>query len=309
MLIKVFVVVKRNFVVVNFSTMQKLKLAGLFTLVLLILLGLTFGTISFFRPKVAGIFVDSDPVSTVFINGQEVGRTPFESNMQPGEITIRLIPDSFQVPLVPYETKIDLVQGVKTVLRREFGESEDYSGGEILSFEKLDKNRIGLVVVTIPDKAKLRIDNGEEVLTPYKTSSISEGQHSLTISADGFLEKNINIKTYKGYKLTAIVKLKRKPQTEEGQTTEGSLEKAESSEYLGEVEIMQTDVGFLRVRDEPSTLAKEVGRVEPGKKYPLVEIDEETRWYKIEYQKTESGGSYGWISNQYAKLITPTPTP
>ena len=54
--------------------------------------------------------------------------------------------------------------------------------------------------------------------------------------------------------------------------------------------------------------AEEVGRVSPGERYPLIEEDQRSGWYKIEYKE----GVSGWISNQYAKKIkesiTPEPT-
>jgi uncharacterized protein YgiM (DUF1202 family) len=46
---------------------------------------------------------------------------------------------------------------------------------------------------------------------------------------------------------------------------------------------------------EPSTVATEAAKVNPGEMYPL--LDEESGWYKIEYQKDEEG----WISGQYAE--------
>ena len=76
------------------------------------------------------------------------------------------------------------------------------------------------------------------------------------------------------------------------------------------VEILETSTGFLRVRREPSTLGEEIGRVEPGEKYPLIQTDEKTGWFEIEYEE----GKEGWISNQYARKIeggsklTPTPS-
>jgi uncharacterized protein YgiM (DUF1202 family) len=81
------------------------------------------------------------------------------------------------------------------------------------------------------------------------------------------------------------------------------------------VEILSTPTGFLRVREEPSSLGKEIGQVEPGKNYVLVETDEKTGWFKIEYLPAQAGedGKVGWISNQYAKklnssVLSPTPT-
>ena len=68
---------------------------------------------------------------------------------------------------------------------------------------------------------------------------------------------------------------------------------------------MDTPTGFLRVRSEPSSIAKEIGQVEPGNVYYFLEQDTVTGWLKIEYEE----GKEGWISSQYAKRVEETPTP
>ena len=81
-----------------------------------------------------------------------------------------------------------------------------------------------------------------------------------------------------------------------------------TSSYERKVEILQTDTGFLRVRENPSTLGKEIRQVRPGESYSLLDIDGKTGWFKIELED----GTVGWISNQYAREIesvSPTPTP
>ena len=59
--------------------------------------------------------------------------------------------------------------------------------------------------------------------------------------------------------------------------------------------IKETPTGWLRVRGEPSTVGAEVGRVNPGEKYTLLE--EKDGWFQIEYEE----GKNGWISGQYAE--------
>ena len=63
----------------------------------------------------------------------------------------------------------------------------------------------------------------------------------------------------------------------------------------------------MRVREEASTSSKELGKVDPGEEFVL--LDEKNSWYKIEYEDTE-----GWISSTYAEKVEddediPTPTP
>lgn len=276
--------------------MRKLGLAGLVGILLILVVGLVFFIVGYFRPKVAGIYIDTNPASAVYLNGEQVGKTPYDKTVAPGEIVIRLIPESFQAPLVPYETKITLVAGIKTVIRRDFGESQETSAGEIISFEKVGKDQSNLVVISIPDSAELLIDGGQRTFTPHKTSDIPVGQHTLALKADGYVERSVPVKTHQGYKLTAIVQLALA--TNANKTEPVPTEKSKEPERPM-VEILSTPVGFLRVRNQASSLADEVGRVQPGERYVLVLEDEKTGWYKIEYEE----GKEGWISNQYAKKI------
>lgn len=61
--------------------------------------------------------------------------------------------------------------------------------------------------------------------------------------------------------------------------------------------ITPNSVGFLRVREQPSTGSKELTKVETNASYPFVEEDQ--GWYKIEYES----GKQGWVSGIYSELI------
>ncbi len=281
--------------------MNKLVILSLIFSLLLLFIGIIFFAIAVSKPKLAGIFIESSPQSIVFLDNEEVGRTPYRGVRKPGEVTVRLVPESQEKILIPYETKINLLEGVETVVRRQFSDTEESSSVEILSFERAGKDEVSLVVVTIPDVSQLLVDNQIKAQTPYKISSISQGNHSLLISKEGFLQKNIQIKTYKGYKLLIVVKLAKTVQ-------ENQEEIEKNQETLSLVEILPTSTGFLRVRDNPSLSANEIGRVEVGKQYPLLDKDEQTGWFKIEFFLAEEEKKVGWISNQYARIITPTPT-
>jgi len=303
---------------IHLPIVKKVRTTLLILIVLAVLIGIVLFTINALNPAGAGILIETNPPSTVFINGEQLGRTPYKSVRRPGEVIVKLIPDSFDRPLAPYETKINLVSGVETVIRREFAETEELSAGEVVSFEKTTKGEVGIALVSIPDSAQLAIDGQIRGFAPYKTSSISEGDHRLTINASGYLERIMDIKTHSGYNLTAVVKLAPDPQFEENQELESEIVEPVPEEAL-RVEILETGTGFLRVRSEPSTLSSEVGRVNPGETYVVLESDDQTGWYRIEIpSESEDGGAVqGWVSNQYAKevgssdtiSITPTISP
>lgn len=280
----------------------------------LALLGIAaFFSIGYFKPKTAGLIINTDPPSLVFVNGVELGRTPVDNEkLEPGESIVKLIPESFEIPLIPYETKIELVPGVQTAIKWRFGETSEYSGGEIISFEKTDKKETALAVISMPDTAQVAIDGQVKGFTPFKTSSITAGKHTISVSFGGYEERIFEVKTREGYKLTAVVDLAKSKEEVVLELPDEAIEEEEGEEESEIVKILSTTVGFLRVRNEPSTLGEEIGRVEPGDTYNILETDERTGWYKIEYEK----GKEGWISNQYAEKLEndsenkklPTPT-
>jgi len=288
--------------------MRRLKFALLIVALTAAVVLLIFYLVGYFKPKSAGILIETEPVSTVYFDGVQVGRTPFDTTRAQGEMTVKLIPDSFDKPLVPFESKINLVSGVKTIIRRNFGESNESSSGTIISFEKVGGEEVGISVISYPDAAQVKIDGQVRGFTPYKSSTFTPGDHTISLTLNGYAESTLDVKTYVGYKLTAEFNLV--PDT--NAKTEPTPLPESKEEEKPQVKILSTPTGFLRVRSEPSTLAKEVGQVEPGEIYEILEEDKETGWFKIEFEK----GEEGWISNQYASKIesvkatsTPTPTP
>ena len=275
--------------------MKKLRTLSIILIVAGLILGIAFFVIGSLKPKSAGIVIETTPAANVFIDGEQVGRTPYDGTRKPGEITIKLIPESFEAPLAPFETKVTLIAGIETVVKREFGESDEASSGEIISFEKVGGKEASLAVVSIPDAAQISIDGSIRGFAPYKTSSIVPGEHQVKVYAPGFSEKSFSIGTVEGYKLTVVVKLK--PNGEEVLSDED--DKAPEEPKQEEVEILSTPTGFLRVRSEPSTAGEEVAQVEPGDRFPYLDKDENTGWFKIEYED----GEEGWVSNQYAKKV------
>ena len=60
--------------------------------------------------------------------------------------------------------------------------------------------------------------------------------------------------------------------------------------------VLDNELGFLRVRSEPSTSSEELGQVNPGQVFEVV--GEQDGWYKIEY----TSGQFGWISGNYVTI-------
>lgn len=275
-----------------------LALVGISILVFAILLFL--GNI---KDQQSGILVESDPIATVYINDVEVGKTPYEANRESGEILLRLRPDPIEgVVLDDYETKINLVAGIRTIVRRVFRETEMYSSGVIVSFNKLMKVEPFVTVVSVPDNAEVSIDGKKYGYTPLRIK-IPAGDYNLVISLDKYLEESLPIRVYAGYQLTASVKLAKLTEQKEGE----QLIQQDEKVSLGRIKINKTDTGFLRVRSGANIGFPEITQVKPGEEYDILEEGERGSWYKIKIVITTNEGAtseiQGWVSREFVTKL------
>lgn len=276
--------------------MGKLRTAAIILILLVVLVGLIFFALGYLKPQGAAISVESNPSATLYIDGNAVGRTPYVADVKPGEISIKLVPDGANTPFFSYETKISLSPGVKTVVRRDFGNSDSESSGEIISFEKIPEDIASLSIISVPDAAQISIDGVVKGFTPIKISKITPGEHELTVSSPGYVTKTFKINTIQNYKLTVISKLA------EGQAAKATPEPVLAAETkIEEVLILSTPTGYLKVRRDPSSASLEIGRVTPGLKYELVNTDKKSGWFQIKYDAEK----IGWVSNKYAEIVDP----
>lgn len=282
----------------NFIHMSKFRVILIALGVLTFMVIATFFIVGLTQPKGAGILIETTPPALVYIDGQEVGKTTYEASRKAGEIVVKLVPQASDKPLASYETRVTLNPNIKTIIIREFGENEETSQGETISFEKVGRKEASIAVVSIPDNVQISIDGKSWGFAPVKSSTYSAGQHEIKVAAPDYQERTFSVNIVTGYKLIAIVKLA------------PSGEKAEETPAVEEikvsmVEILPTPTGFLRVRATPSIAGTEVFQAKPGEKYRYIETDATTGWFKIEYQPARAGaeGKEGWVSNQYSQKI------
>lgn len=254
------------------------------------------------RPKRAGIKVTSTPASGVYVNGVYVGKTTFSASFPPGQISLKLVPLDQNTNLTPFEAKVNLVAGIQTYVDREFAGSEENSSSTILSFEKTGGRLAGVTVISTPDKAEVWIDGTSQGTTPYNFNSITTGPHTIAIKSAGFKEKNLNIKTVEGLRLTLYAKLARLEANLPTPAPSFSLPAGPKQHVL----IGSTSTNFLRMRTSPGESGDEIAELRTGQKYVYLETDEITGWYKILYEEPSPGlpnGITGWVSNQYSKIV------
>ena len=282
--------------------MRKKILATILSIIGIIFIGLSvLYFLDFFKPQNAGILIESDPVATVFIDNQEVGKTPYEAEVSPKEIMIKIKPESVDGQTFDdYETKVNLVSGIKTIVMKTFRQNEEYSSGVIVSFEKVGSGDSFVTVVSVPDNAQVLIDDKVYGYTPLRIA-VPGGDHNLLVVADKYLKKQLPIRVYKGFKLTAFVKLAK---SDEPQATPAPV--LSGMDIKIRIKINETDVGFLRVRSGASVGFPEVAQVKPTEEYDVIEEGENGSWYKIKVGEVE-----GWVSSEFVtKLYIPvTETP
>lgn len=270
---------------------------GLFLLTLIIF--------SFRNIDKGALQVTSNIKSRVFLNGQDIGETPLckceqDSTINVGDYEIRIEPEDASFPA--YTTRANINGGVLTAVDRTFL-PDSLASSYTLTLEKINSDKAELIITTIPDGAMVTIDGNPISATPFKSDSLSAGEHEVEIQKQGFAKKTIRLKTVNEHRLVVSAQLGTEGDESiglpEAQTASPSATISiapDENEDGQKIKILQTPNGFLRVRSGPGTGFDEVARVETGDTYDVLE--EDGGWYKI---KT-SNGEEGWISGDFAEV-------
>jgi len=267
------------------ETMSRLKFSFKI-LFFLFLAALIFSAVlNYFWPQKAGLLVITNQPATVFVNGKNEGKTPFEASFGPNEITLKLVPDDNRLAI--YETKIKLEPRVKTILQRDLNISEEKSAGVLVSFEKLGGKKTAVSVISIPDSAQVIIDGQPRGITPYQLTGIASGEHNLEISAADYNGKSIRVRIYPGYKLTAFFQLLPFAPT-------GSSESLPSADNSFKIRLKKGR-GKEVLREKPLSTAKITGEIKEGDLCSVLETGEDQKWYRVDCQSLGSG----WVEAEF----------
>jgi hypothetical protein len=273
-----------------------------------LLIGLLFIRFSGSNKPTAGLKIETDPPSLVFVNSVQVGVTPFDQMYKPGDITVRLVPESTSSAISSYQTTVKLTDKTYTIIRRNFGLSDVLSSGETISLVPQSSKTASLSIITSdPDSASVLLDTEPQGFTPLTIDPVVATDHQIDINAPGYETISLTAKAVSGYKLTISAKLAVRNQTTPVippgllQTTptatpSASVKPTPTVSLKPQVKISSTPTGFLRVRSTPSLTGIEIGKVNPGETYPLLET--QVGWFEIEGSFTAT--TSGWVSSQYA---------
>ncbi|MBI4037697.1 PEGA domain-containing protein [Candidatus Curtissbacteria bacterium] len=225
--------------------------------------------------------VKSTPEAAVFLDDKHIGKTPFYSDqLKAGTHSLKIVASDSS-----YSEEIGLIPGTLTVVNRELSSNFMAASGETLWLEPSSR---GIFINSNPNEASVEVDGQKKGKTPYLSEEIEVGDHKIHISREGYITREFTVKTSGGSRLTADVTL--------ASELAKNPKAVPSPLPTVQLEILKTPQGFLKVRKEASLSAPEVGRVNSGQKYEL--IQETKDWYKINFD-----GKQGWISAQYAKKI------
>ncbi len=264
---------------------------------LLIIGGLVFFLWRFLKPLRVEVEINSNPKAAVFINGKQVGETPYQNKeIKPGLVEIKLVPEG--IGAVEWERKIDLPAQTHLLIDRQFSDNLLKQEGNVLYLEKTgNDDKAGLIITSIPQGVSVTIDGEMKGFTPLNLEDVGSGEHRFAFSAPSYKTRETLAKAINGYRLIMEISLAKEEETTPVETQETNGEESSKETVVPMVEIKETPTGWLRVRENPSTGSKELAKVEPGKKFEL--LDEKESWFKIEYEE----GKEGWVSADYAEKV------
>lgn len=291
-----------------------MKRSVILIIIALLLGGGTFFGVKFILSKqkgsMGGLKVTSTPTTSIFIDNRNIGRTPYEDKLAPGDYTIKLIPEVSAGQIVTWQGRVKISPDLQTVINRELQSSELSSTGEILTLEKTNDRQAQVAVVTTPEGATVQLDGTSRGTAPVLMKNIEPGDHDVSFQAPGFSSRTVRVRTTGGFKLTIDVQLalegaapvsSASPSGTPQPTISGTSSKtpADNSKEPAKpyVKILETPTGWLRVREDASTSATESGKVNPGEKYTI--LSEQSGWFKIEFEK----GKQGWVSSKYGEKV------
>ncbi|MDP3974330.1 MAG: PEGA domain-containing protein [Candidatus Daviesbacteria bacterium] len=231
------------------------------------------------KPR-SGISIMSNPTeAVVFLDNQEVGKTPYENKeLLAKEYLIRIEKDKSL-----WQGKIKLTAGTLTVINRELSDDPTSQAGEILT---LEKGR-GMTIISNPSGADIEVDGKSYGQTPISIN-LESGERTILISRSSYLKRSIKATLPQGFSLTISADLA----LSEADLTNIPTPIISQTE---QVTITNTPTDFLRVRERPTTTSKEIARANPGD--TLILLEELSGWDRVRLPD----GTEGYVSSAYTQ--------
>ncbi|OGM29318.1 hypothetical protein A2801_02230 [Candidatus Woesebacteria bacterium RIFCSPHIGHO2_01_FULL_41_10] len=168
----------------------------------------------------SAVFIETDPITKVYIDGVLAGSSPIEIERKSGKVRLELVVESQNTDghSPSYTTILELRPGVKTIVRRKFRGSSGASAGAIISFEQLMTKVASIEFITIPDKASIYVDGKFTGISPLITDSLSEGTHGVEIVAEDRYGTAFEVQAISGHLTTIYAELEKVENTDDSQS-------------------------------------------------------------------------------------------
>jgi len=276
--------------------------------------------------------VDSNPVSSVFLDNKHIGRTPIGQSaykVDAGEYTLKIVPESGSTQFASWQGKITIGSNLLTYVKADMAESELSTAIDVLWLEKISGKKSEVSVTTMPDSATVMLDDETKGMTPTIIPSVEPGSHTITVMSQGFLTRTMKVQLTPGYRLVVALKLALTSISASQESSPSAVTPTVTATASGTVKptpkttikitptgsatnlidpakpyalIKDTPTGYLNVRMEPNKSATKSSEVKPGEKYSYDKTENDsagTVWYEIK----KDGVVLGWVSGQYVTSV------
>ena len=237
----------------------------------------------------AALRVTAEPEATVFLDGEHIGKTPLtKEDLPTGRKTLRFVRED-----ASWTQEVEFSSGAWTMVSHRFALIEEEEATEIVTVTRGE----GMILTSVPDGAKVVVDESRVGATPLSLPNTAPGPHSVRLEKEGYEDRSImGLHVEKGFATNVFMQLPRlgQPALQNGLQKDASM----SAVPKQEVRILETGTGWLRVRSTPSLSGSEIAKVDTASMLELLE--EKEGWVKIRLQD----GGEGWVSSQFVEVVS-----
>lgn len=239
--------------------------------------------------NIAGIEISTQPPVKIKIDSKDAGMSPYKNrSIKAGTVDISL----GQEGIGYWSRQIELKKNISTVINWTFGKNDDYSGGYILSMEKVGGEMYGMIVSSSPAKATVLVSGENRGLTPLFINDLGEGDKEIKISMPGYRNINLGVRPVIGHQIVLEAMMAK----EERIVVATPTPVINPLETGNKIKILKTDTGWLRVRDMPNSAGLEIDKVNTGEIYDSVGSSGD--WTHIIVREKQ-----GWVSSKWVQKI------
>ena len=256
------------------------------------------GEVAWFSESSTGseLVVISRPAAEVLLNGESLGDSPLSKPLDPAEYDLEIIKEGY----FPLQINVAVKERFRLNISANLALNPFPA-----KLEKLSSPHANLTVWDLSSSSSVLAADpaGWVAGAVFWTSRVEEpAAYDFFLTAEG----KIYDATGSEVSLSSLTQISDKKTAGYLGDNPGKLSSAASTALNSlaarlyptpaKVQILDTGIGYLRVRSGPGTSYSEIGRATVGNKYTY--LGEQGDWYKIDFQ-----GKEGWVSSDYSKKL------